>query len=445
MKQTSHFLFILFCIGLFITSCTKEEHFHTDEITNNYNGIPEAKGVEVTNNPTEILAFEDLFANYSKGDKLKLRINRTGLKVEEFEVTFEATYDYDGERLVFCKTPINLAVGFGDSGSPVLTMDGKLVAILCYGYWFNNNQFAARAIEDVKRVGSGTAEAKSGQMNSSMGFRSLSPVYMVAGMSDKHFEKYTQRDKKGYFSKYQQFSDFQRSSSTKRKGVSNNADIIPGSSICVQEVTGDVINFVATGTASYIDGNKVFGFGHPYREQQPVAMPAFVADMKTMIESGDAAFKLSVPTDVSIGAMTADEFEGILIEKDVTPSKFDITTNIKVGTDIVENNMHSVAHFTNKEQEEYHAINLPPFLAFYHSYKEQYDYARAVGTVTIVYESGTFTHSFDVEDSGYWIDWTIADDIRFALEEQNFTGHVQSVNFQAAITQTDEPDYSEEY
>lgn len=443
MKQTSHFFFILICIGLFISSCTKEEHFHTN--TNNYNGIPEAEGVEVTDNPTEILSFEDLFANYSKGDKLKLRINRTGLKVEEFEVTFEATYDYNGERLVFCKTPINLAVGFGDSGSPVLTEDGKLVAILCYGYWFNNNQFAARAIEDVMEVGNSTASTKSLQMNKSMGFRSLSPVYLASGMNEEQFNKYTKRDKHGYLANYKEFGDFQRSGGEKKKGSSNNADIIPGSSICVQEITGDVINFVATGTASYISGNKVYGFGHPYRQQQPVAMPAFVADMKTMIESGDASFKLSVPTDVSLGAMTADEFEGILIEKDVTPSKFDITSQITVGTDIIENNLHSVAHFTNIEQEKYHAINLPPFLMFYHSYKEQYEYARAVGFVTIVFESGTFTHSFDVEDGGYWIDWRVADEIWMALEEQNFTGHIQSVNYQATVTETDEPDYNEEY
>ena len=83
----------------------------------------------ITTPPTGYAAFSTL-SSLQSGDALKLRLNRTGTQIDEHTVYFDSIYD-GGERLLLLKTDKKLIVGAGDSGSPVLTEEGKMVAALC--------------------------------------------------------------------------------------------------------------------------------------------------------------------------------------------------------------------------------------------------------------------------------------------------------------------------
>ena len=103
--------------------------------------------IGITTPPTGYLSFSAL-SSFKRGDPLKLRLNRTGKRIDEYTVYFDSLYS-GGERLVLLNTGSDLFIGAGDSGSPVLTSDGKVVAALCYGWRDNKRFFAARAIEDM--------------------------------------------------------------------------------------------------------------------------------------------------------------------------------------------------------------------------------------------------------------------------------------------------------
>src|SRR4030042_4892398 len=123
-----------------------------DNITNYIDDPDELpSGKIITSNPSGILTFEEA-SLLKPGTKLKLRINRTATEVIEYDITFNGVYDFEEERLIMCTTPHNLPIGSGDSGSPILTEDGKVIGALCYGWEFAKNQFAARAIEDMLAI-----------------------------------------------------------------------------------------------------------------------------------------------------------------------------------------------------------------------------------------------------------------------------------------------------
>ena len=103
--------------------------------------------IGITTPPTGYLVFSAL-SSLQRGYPLKLRLNRTGTRIDEYTVYFDSLYS-GGERLVLLNTGSDLFIGAGDSGSPVLTSDGKVVAALCYGWRDNKRFFAARAIEDL--------------------------------------------------------------------------------------------------------------------------------------------------------------------------------------------------------------------------------------------------------------------------------------------------------
>ncbi len=426
MKRTIIPLMLMLA-GFLLQSCTKDENN-----SSYYEGDEEIIGVIVNDIPNEIITFSDLQAQYTKGDKLKIRLNRSGLIVEEYEIEFDGYYDYNGERLILCKTPKNLVVGAGDSGSPVLTSDGKVIAILCYGYTFANNQFAARAIEDVQQVGSGDINDKAIEINNSMGFNNLEPVYQIYGMTEQQFERYTLNDKNNYFSKYNRFSNYE--SEIKTKSDLAVSQLIPGNSISLKEISGTVINFTATGTASYISNDNVYGFGHEYNGEEPVAMPAYLASMVTMIESDYTAFKLSVPTEMSIGAMVSDEHDGILIKKNMEAAIFEYSSQITIGENESITDMHKVAKFNDQSREIYHATNLGPYLLNQYLSDENYAKVSLTGSITIVFDSETMHYTFNIEEDASWIDYELVSLIEDEIESNSFFGHINSVNFIANAT-----------
>lgn len=78
----------------------------------------------------------------------------------------------------------------------------------------------------------------------------------------------------------------------------------PGSAVAVDLMRGD-LNLSAIGTVTYVDGDRVLIFGHPFFQSGEVRLPLSSARITTVLASLATSFKLGVP-DVPIGTATQD-------------------------------------------------------------------------------------------------------------------------------------------
>lgn len=83
----------------------------------------------------------------------------------------------------------------------------------------------------------------------------------------------------------------------------------PGSSVNVEMIRGD-ISWSPNGTVTYVDGNKVYAFGHPNLSAGPTDLPMSAGYVISLVPSVQNSFKLAVPLDV-VGSFQQDRSTGI--------------------------------------------------------------------------------------------------------------------------------------
>lgn len=89
-----------------------------------------------------------------------------------------------------------------------------------------------------------------------------------------------------------------------------DAAVRPGSPISTVLLSGDML-LAATGTVTWVDGDSVLAFGHPFLSMGPIDMPMARADVLTVLPSVYRSFKFS-DTGAVIGSVTQDRSTGIL-------------------------------------------------------------------------------------------------------------------------------------
>jgi hypothetical protein len=82
------------------------------------------------------------------------------------------------------------------------------------------------------------------------------------------------------------------------------APIVPGSAIAVDVMRGD-LDLSAIGTVTYVDGDKILIFGHPFFQAGEVRMPLSSAHIVGILPSLYDSFKLGVP-GAPVGVATQD-------------------------------------------------------------------------------------------------------------------------------------------
>src|SRR6516225_8763787 len=85
--------------------------------------------------------------------------------------------------------------------------------------------------------------------------------------------------------------------------------IEPGSSINVELIRGD-LSWSANGTVTYVDGNRVYAFGHPNLTAGPTDVPMSAGYVLSVLPNVQNSFKLAVPLDV-VGSFQQDRSTGI--------------------------------------------------------------------------------------------------------------------------------------
>jgi SpoIVB peptidase S55 len=88
------------------------------------------------------------------------------------------------------------------------------------------------------------------------------------------------------------------------------ARLYPGSAVAAQLLSGDM-DLAATGTVTWVEGNSLLAFGHPFLSMGPVSMPMTQAEVLTVLPSLFRSFKFAASGPV-LGSITQDRSTGIL-------------------------------------------------------------------------------------------------------------------------------------
>jgi hypothetical protein len=101
----------------------------------------------------------------------------------------------------------------------------------------------------------------------------------------------------------------------------------PGGSIAVQLIRGDV-SAAGTGTVTYVEGDKVLGFGHPMFNVGEIYLPVATAEIHTFLSALSSSFKMASPLN-EIGSLIQDRQAGIIGD---TSQRADmIPVHVRVG------------------------------------------------------------------------------------------------------------------
>ena len=192
----------------------------------------------------------------------------------------------------------------GMSGSPIF-IEGKLIGALAYG-WINTKDSLA-GVTPIKNM----IEITKIPLTNKLGCRienkeddniikPLKTPLMITNSSLYILKKY-----RNYFSKYG-LMPIQGGAQSN----SNNNDILqPGSPIGAQLMNGDM-DITAMGTVTWVDKDKVLGFGHPFLNSGEFNMPVTTGRIATVIRSSRMSSKLGIPGKV-VGTLYQDRTTGI--------------------------------------------------------------------------------------------------------------------------------------
>jgi hypothetical protein len=251
----------------------------------------------------------------------------------------------------------------GMSGSPIY-VDNKLIGALAYGWSFENvplagvtpihNMLAELTKPASAGVGSSNSSGHSrlnatGRIaasevsvdlrdgDSSMPRRLLTPLALAGfgpqsiAMAEAHFLKM------GFLPVA---SGGTGVDSTKKPGRP-----VPGGAIGVQLIRGD-LSASAVGTITYVDGNRILAFGHPFFSGGRTEVPVALARVHTIMSSKASSFKISSVTE-EIGAMIGDWQSCIVADTSVRARMIPVVVSVK-GGGIKEEERYSVEVIDNE-------------------------------------------------------------------------------------------------
>jgi hypothetical protein len=104
----------------------------------------------------------------------------------------------------------------------------------------------------------------------------------------------------------------------------------PGSTVSAELVRGDM-NISANGTVTYVDGDKVYAFGHPFLSAGPISVPMSSAYVISLLPKLDTSIKLAFPVDV-VGAFQQDRSTGIFGTMGDKPNMIPVSLNVRSST-----------------------------------------------------------------------------------------------------------------
>jgi SpoIVB peptidase S55 len=236
----------------------------------------------------------------------------TGNQVEDFQVEILGVIDNIGpkESLILARLsggPLeHTGVMQGMSGSPVY-IDHKLVGAVAMAFPFSKDPIAGiRPIEDMVRLS--RAPSPPSRPIIALADRDLThsltapqpvlsgPERLIDISTPISFGGFTRSTLEAFAPQLHALGLEPRQGITAggniEPGMGNPADLKPGSMISIQLMAGDY-SVGADGTVTYIDGNRVYAFGHRFLDIGSTSLPFARAEVVTLLPSVNTSFKLS--------------------------------------------------------------------------------------------------------------------------------------------------------
>ena len=248
----------------------------------------------------------------------------SGSQVDEFQVEILGVLDNVGpkESLILARLsggPLeHTGVMAGMSGSPVY-IDGKLVGAVAMAFPFAKDPIAGiRPIQDMMRPATALPSASGPVQRAAIALadRDLTHVLprpergvpsgpagearMVDIATPISFGGFSRATLEAFAPQLRALGLEPRQGITAGgkidPGMGNPADLKPGSMISVELMAGD-LSVGADGAVTYIDGNRVWAFGHRFLAVGATALPFARADVIALLPSLNTSFKLASPRE----------------------------------------------------------------------------------------------------------------------------------------------------
>ena len=100
-----------------------------------------------------------------------------------------------------------------------------------------------------------------------------------------------------------------------------------GSAVAISLMEGDV-NVSAVGTVTYVKGNTVLAFGHPFMSLGKTSLPMSIAYVHGIINSGQASFKMASPVK-QVGTLIGDRKFAVSGQLGVAPVMLPVTMRLQ--------------------------------------------------------------------------------------------------------------------
>ncbi|MBI2820765.1 MAG: hypothetical protein HYX74_00945, partial [Acidobacteria bacterium] len=285
-----------------------------------------------------------------------------GNRIEEFQVEILGVLQNTGPRQnqILARLsggPIDRAGVFqGMSGSPVY-IDGKIVGAVAYSMAFSKDAVAGiTPIEEIVNIFK-EGEARppeqedprpirlSSLLNpapaASFPFGSSGPAFSVAALTPASLVRIaTPLSFSGFHpAAIAQFApQFQAMGfspvmgggvSGRRAETGSSPALQPGSTLAVQLIRGDM-DINASGTVTYVSGDRIYAFGHPFLGIGYTELPLASADVVAVVPNLQISSKISQTADL-IGSIVQDRATGIMgivgREPRMIPVAIDLTTS----------------------------------------------------------------------------------------------------------------------
>lgn len=233
----------------------------------------------------------------------------------------------------------NTGVVAGMSGSPVY-VDGQLVGAVAFSYAFAKEaiagitpieemlaltqagqprrpagglpagfQLESLTQEELGRAYLEMASAAAGNFSTDQAFIPAKIPLIFSGFSERAFRQF-----KPFFSQHNFLPVLGtgQAAAQSLKLTPQPVTLSEGQAVGVQLLTGD-LDLTAVGTVTYVDGNKVLAFGHPFYNLGPVDYGLTSAEVLAVVPSLESSFKLAA-TGQLIGRVLQDRTSGVLAE-----------------------------------------------------------------------------------------------------------------------------------
>jgi hypothetical protein len=322
------------------------------------------KGVVLTRKFSLVVALVLLASTLQAAERMPLSEVRKGMKgygltvfegtkLEKFDVEILGVLNNIGpdQSLILAQVdaPVLRRTGViaGMSGSPIY-IDGKVIGALAYAWQFAKEPVAGiTPIDEMLKVSrakvppassgnaASPASAVAPRMNAAQLLQSLAnskpqeafdrlmsemtaaPMSAVTGakrialpMSVSSFSAETIQRFSPYLDQLGFVAVPSGTSSTSTTTTSTKHDFAPGDAIAGVLLNGD-FNVAATGTVTYVDGDKVYAFGHPFLDMGEINFPMATSEIVTVMPSVASSFKFS-NTGAIVGALRQDRAAGIM-------------------------------------------------------------------------------------------------------------------------------------